>query len=153
MLHEGSQAPSFEISLNNSEKITLNKLKGKKVVLYFYPKADTPGCTIESKDFADHQKEFEKNNCIIIGISRDSIKKNNAFSEKLCLPFPLGCDENGDVCAKYGVWIEKSMYGKKYMGIQRSTFLISEDGILLKSWINVKVPGHVNEVLKAIKES
>ena len=150
MLKEGSKAPDFVLATNNGKKISLASLTGKKVVLYFYPKADTPGCTMEAKDFAANLKNFEKANTVVIGVSRDTAKANSMFAEKYCLPFELGCDEDGKVSDAYGVWVEKSMYGKKYMGIERTTFLIDENGKLVKIWPKVKVEGHVQDVLATI---
>jgi peroxiredoxin Q/BCP len=152
MLKAGMQAPHFEIKDNSDGKISLSDYLGQNLVLYFYPKADTPGCTIESKDFASSIEKFKKLNCSIIGISRDSVKANHKFSEKHCLPFPLGCDLEGDVCQKYGVWVEKSMYGKKYMGIQRTTLFIDKNGIIKGIWHKVNVEGHVEEILNFISK-
>lgn len=147
-LAPGASAPTFDMAANNGSRISLSALAGKNVVLYFYPKDDTPGCTIEAKDFRDMIKDFDKANTIIIGVSKDSVKSHDKFKEKYCLPFTLGADEDGSVCEAYGVWVEKSMYGKKYMGIQRATFLIDSKGILRHIWPKVSVDGHVKEVLK-----
>jgi peroxiredoxin Q/BCP len=129
--------------------VSLAKLKGKNVVLYFYPKDDTPGCTIEAKDFRDLMKDFEKNNTTIIGLSKDDVKSHDKFKEKFCLPFTLASDTDGSTCEAYGVWVEKSMYGKKYMGIERTTFLIDKQGKIAQIWGKVKVEGHAKEVLEA----
>jgi peroxiredoxin Q/BCP len=148
----GDKAPMFNIPTNGDGKADLSKLSGKNVVLYFYPRDDTPGCTTESKDFNDNLKEFESVNTIIIGVSKDSIKSHNKFQEKYELSFSLASDENSNTCEDYGVWKEKSNYGKKYMGIERSTFLIDKNGIIRQIWRKVKVGGHVDAVLEAAKE-
>lgn len=122
------------------------------LVLYFYPKDDTPGCTQEACDFRDSFRAFQKAGAKIVGISRDDIKKHNKFSEKYSLNFPLLADTEGKVCEKYGVWIEKNMYGKKYMGIERTTFLIDGKGTIRRIWRKVKVKDHAAEVLAALKE-
>ncbi|HCR85543.1 MAG TPA: thioredoxin-dependent thiol peroxidase [Alphaproteobacteria bacterium] len=151
-LTEGKFAPDFVLDTDGSGTFTLSSFRGNKnVVLYFYPKDDTPGCTIEAKDFADNQKNFDKAGTVIIGVSKDDIKSHNKFKEKYCLPFTLGSDANSTVCEAYGVWVEKNMYGKKYMGVQRDTFLIDKTGKIRKIWRKVKVEGHVNEVLSAAK--
>jgi thioredoxin-dependent peroxiredoxin len=147
----GSKAPDFSLPASGGETISLSGLKGKNVVLYFYPKDDTPGCTIEAKDFRDHIKDFAAANTVILGISKDSVKSHDKFKEKFCLPFPLVSDENGTTCEEYGVWGEKSMYGKTYMGIMRTTFLIDKNGIIRNVWEKVKVEGHVKEALAAAK--
>lgn len=150
-LNEGDKAPAFDMATSLDKRVSLASLAGKNVVLYFYPKDDTPGCTIEAKDFRDMMKDFEKANTVVIGVSKDSIKSHDNFKAKYCLPFPLGSDEDGSVCEAYGVWVEKSMYGKKYMGIQRATFLIDAKGKLAKIWPKVSVDGHAREVLEAAK--
>lgn len=147
----GSKAPEFFMATDSGQTVSLDSLKGKAVVLYFYPKDDTPGCTMEAKDFRDHIKEFEKAGAVIIGVSKDSVKSHEKFKEKYCLPFPLASDEDGSVCESYGVWVEKSMYGKTYMGIERCTFLVDKNGVLREIWRKVKVDGHVQEVLAAVK--
>jgi len=145
----GDKAPLFDVKFD--KPVSKETLMGKNMVLYFYPKDDTPGCTIEAKDFRDHIKDFEKANTVIIGVSKDSIDSHEKFTKKFCLPFPLASDETGKMCEDYGVWVEKSMYGKTYMGIERTTFLISKDGIIRNIWRKVKVEGHVKEVLDAAK--
>jgi peroxiredoxin Q/BCP len=150
-LKVGDKAPAFDMAANIGERASLSKFAGKNIVLYFYPKDDTPGCTIEAKDFRDMMKDFDAANTVIVGVSKDSVKSHDKFKEKYCLPFPLGSDEDGSVCEAYGVWVEKSMYGKKYMGIQRATFLIDGKGILRKIWPKVSVDGHAKEVLEAAK--
>lgn len=148
----GDQAPDFTLPTNGNGEITLSGLKGKKVVLYFYPKDNTPGCTKESCSFRDHKKDFESLNTQIIGLSKCSVKKHDNFVAKQELNFPLASDENSDVCEQYGVWKEKSMYGKKFWGIERSTFLIDEDGKIAHIWRKVKVPGHVEEIAEVLKD-
>jgi peroxiredoxin Q/BCP len=147
----GDKAPDFSMPVSGGEKVSLAALAGKPVVLYFYPKDDTPGCTVEAKDFRDMKKEFDQAGAVIVGVSKDSLKSHEKFQEKYCLPFALGSDEDGSVCEAYGVWVEKSMYGKSYMGIERTTFLIDGKGKLRNIWRKVKVDGHVGEVLAAVK--
>jgi peroxiredoxin Q/BCP len=147
----GDKAPSFTTQFDSKHSVTSESLKGKKVVLYFYPKDDTPGCTIEAKDFRDHISTFEKAGAVIIGVSKDSVKSHDKFKEKYCLPFPLASDENGTMCEDYGVWVKKSMYGKEYMGIERATFLIDGNGIIRRIWRKVSVDGHVKDVLSAVQ--
>lgn len=149
-LTEGATAPDFTLPTDGSGTLTLSDLRDKQVVLYFYPKDDTPGCTTEAKDFARLHDEFAKAGAVVLGISKDSVKKHDNFKGKYCLPFPLLSDD-GTVTEAYGAWVEKNMYGKKYMGIDRSTFLIGTDGKLRRIWRNVKVTGHAEEVLKAVK--
>lgn len=150
-LQPGDRAPDFALPCDGGAKLALSALKGKNVALYFYPKDDTPGCTQESKDFRDAAAAFESLNTVIVGISRDPVKSHEKFKEKYCLPFPLASDEDGATCEAYGVWVEKSMYGKTYMGIERSTFLIDSAGILRHAWRKVKVDGHVEAVLAAAR--
>lgn len=147
----GNNAPSFNLDTDGNGKVNSEDLLGKNVVLYFYPKDNTPGCTQEAKDFKDNFEEFTKQNTVIIGISKDSVKSHDKFKEKYELPFILASDEELKTCNDYGVWIEKSMYGRKYMGIDRATFLISPDGRIKNIWRKVKVKGHIDEVLTAIK--
>lgn len=147
----GDTAPNFKLAISDEKSISLSDFKGKKVVFYFYPKDDTPGCTKEAQGFRDLKTEFDKAGAEIIGVSKCSIKKHDKFTEKYDLNFALGSDENGTVCEDYGTWVEKSMYGKKYMGIERATFLIDESGKIAKVWRKVKVPGHVEDVLESIK--
>ena len=150
-LNIGDQAPDFTLPSNGDKTISLSDFKGEKVVLYFYPKDNTPGCTTESCDFRDNMKAFEALNAKIIGVSKCSVKKHDNFVAKQNLNFPLVSDENSDLCERYGVWKEKSMYGKKYFGISRSTFMIDSGGGLFKQWSDVKVSGHVKEVLETAK--
>ncbi len=150
-LQAGDQAPDFTLPTDNDGEVTLSALKGKKVVLYFYPKDSTPGCTTESKDFRDLASAFDEQNTIIFGASKDGIKSHNKFKENNCLPFQLISDEEGKMLEAYNVWKEKQMYGKTYMGIERSTFLIDQNGVIEKIWRKVKVKGHAAEVLDTIK--
>lgn len=145
----GDNAPAFSLPADDGTTLSLSSCKGKKLVLYFYPKDDTPGCTLESRDFAQRMEAFSQKNTVILGVSRDSIKSHTKFKEKYCLPFLLLSDTDGDMCEAYGVWVEKSMYGKKYMGIERTTFLIDPSGKIARVWNKVKVDGHAEEVLQA----
>jgi peroxiredoxin Q/BCP len=150
-VNEGDKAPAFSMPTDGGGTINLKDLKGKNVVLYFYPKDSTPGCTKEACGFRDLMPDFSKVDAEIIGVSKDSIKRHDNFKAKYELPFVLASDENDDVCERYGVWVEKSMYGKKFMGIERATFLIDGKGKVRKVWRKVKVPGHVEDVLEAVK--
>ena len=145
-MNDKSKAPSFLALVDENEKLSLDNFKGSYLVIYFYPKDKTSGCTIESQDFRDFKNKFARKNCKIVGVSRDSIKSHKSFIEKESLNFPLISDPDETMCNAYGVMKEKSMYGRKYMGIERSTFLIGPDGLLIKEWRGVKVPGHVEEV-------
>ena len=147
----GDKAPGFTLPTDGGGEISLSDFKGKPVVLYFYPKDDTSGCTAEACAFRDALPDFSKVKAEVIGISRDPVKKHDKFKEKYALNFPLASDEEGKVCEAYGTWVEKSMYGRKYMGIERSTFLIDGKGVIREVWRKVKVPGHAEEVLKAAK--
>jgi len=147
----GKAAPKFTAKATGEQTIKLNELKGQNVVLYFYPKDSTPGCTTEGQDFRDSIKKFEKLNTVIFGISRDSIKSHEKFKTKQCFPFDLLSDPDEALCNQFDVIKEKSLYGKKYIGIERSTFLIDEKGVLRQEWRKVKVKGHVDEVLEAVK--
>lgn len=147
----GDLAPNFTLPTDGQKIVTLSELAGKKVIIYFYPKDATSGCTKEAHAFRDCKVKFDQNNAIIIGISKDSIKNHDKFKEKEGLNFTLASDEKGEVCEKYGVWVEKSMYGRKYFGIERSTFLIDEMGHIAKIWRKVSVPGHVEDILFEMK--
>lgn len=147
----GRKAPDFTLPTAGGGEVTLSKLRGRKVIIYFYPKADTPGCTKESCGFNDALPDFTGSGAEIIGISKDPVKKLDKFADKYGLNFTLASDEPGAVVEAFGSWVEKSMYGRKYMGIDRSTFLIDEEGIVQGAWRKVKVPGHVEEVLKAAR--
>lgn len=147
----GDKAPAFTLPTDDGDSVSLAKLKGRNVVLYFYPKDDTSGCTAEACGFRDSFPKFGKLDAEVIGISRDSVESHDKFKKKHKLSFPLGSDADGKVTEAYGVWVEKSMYGRKYMGIERATFLIDGKGVVRKVWRKVKVPGHVEEVLAAAK--
>ena len=149
-LDVGTQAPDFTLPTDGNGAVTLSALKGKPVVLYFYPKDDTSGCTAEACQFRDMQPDFSGADAVIIGLSKDSVASHDKFKKKYELPFTLAADTEGTTCEAYGVWVEKSMYGKKYMGIERATFLIDRDGKIAKIWRKVKVPGHGADVLKAV---
>ena len=151
MLKINDKLPNFEILTDKGDFKVSNHL-GKNIVVFFFPKADTSGCTAESIAFTNLQKNFEKLNCIVIGISKDNIKKQAKFREKYNLTCELGADFENNVCEQFGVWVEKSMYGRKYMGIQRATFLSNEKGIITNVWEKVKVPGHADEVLAAVEK-
>ena len=138
--------PDIEFIVGENIIIKSKDLLGKKVIIYFYPKDNTPGCTQEAIDFSANIKKFDKIDVKIIGVSKDSLKKHENFKSKYNLSFPLASDENGKICEIFNVWVEKSMYGKKYMGIERSTFIFDEKLKLVQSWRNVKVKNHVNEV-------
>ena len=151
MLKINDKIPNFEILTDKGDFKVSNHL-GKNIVVFFFPRADTSGCTAESIAFTNLQKKFEKLNCIVIGISKDNIKKQAKFREKYNLTCELGADFENNVCEQFGVWVEKSMYGRKYMGIQRATFLSNEKGIITNVWEKVKVPGHADEVLSAVEK-
>ena len=147
----GDKAPSFTMPTDRNGQVALAKLKGQNVVLYFYPKDDTSGCTAEACSFRDNLPKFEKVDAVVIGVSRDSVESHDKFKKKYKLPFTLASDADGTVTEAYGTWVEKSMYGRKYMGIERATFLIDGKGTVRNVWRKVKVPGHVEEVLAAVK--
>ncbi len=148
-LKVGDPAPDFSLPTDGGGQVALKDLRGKKVVLYFYPKDDTSGCTKEACAFRDAEPDFSAVDAAIIGVSKDSAARHDKFKAKHGLNFTLASDEDGAVCEAYGVWVEKSMYGRKYMGIERATFLIDEKGVLREIWRKVKVPGHAEAVLKA----
>lgn len=150
MLKEGDKAPEIWLETDTGEPFQLSKLKGKKVVLYFYPRADTPGCTVEACEFRDSSKMFSKKGAVIVGISPDAPKPQARFKEKFALPFTLLCDVDRKAAEAYGVWKEKNMYGKKVMGIERTTFLIGEDGRIARIFPKVKAQGHAAQVLAAL---
>jgi peroxiredoxin Q/BCP len=149
-LKVGSKAPDFTLENGDGEKIKLSAFKGKKVVLYFYPRDNTPGCTREAMAFRDGIKKIAKKGGVVLGVSTDSVASHRNFSEKCVLNFPLLADTEKKVVAKYGVWQEKKNYGRSYMGIVRSTFVIGEDGKIVKIFPKVKVDGHFEEVLAAL---
>jgi len=151
MLDVGDVAPDFTLPIDGGGELTLSSMRGKKVVLYFYPKDDTSGCTKEACDFREKISEFTKAGAVILGMSPDSVKKHDKFKAKYDLPFSLVADEEKTALEAFGVWVEKSMYGRKYMGVERSTFLIDADGSIQSVWRKVKVPGHVDAVLDALQ--
>ncbi len=144
----GAKAPAFTAISHTGEKVRLSQFKGQYVVLYFYPKDNTPGCTVEAREFRDAQEEFQAANAVVLGASPDSAASHCKFMERFELNFTLLADESHELAEAYGVWVEKSMYGKKYMGVDRATFLIDSQGKIQKIWRKVKVDGHVAEVLK-----
>ncbi|MEZ5892835.1 MAG: thioredoxin-dependent thiol peroxidase [Parvularculaceae bacterium] len=150
-LAEGVKAPAFSLPLDDGRTLKLKDFAGRKLVLYFYPKDDTPGCTKEAEAFSGAQKKFEKAGAAVLGVSRDTVAKHKKFKEKHGLKIDLGADETGKVTEDYGVWGEKVLYGRKYMGIERATFLIDEKGVIRRVWRKVRVPGHAEEVLEAVK--
>ena len=151
-LQIGDKAPDFTLPTDGGGEVSLAQLNGQKVVLYFYPKDDTPGCTKESCSFNENLSAFNKMNVQVIGLSKCSVKKHDKFKAKYDLNFPLASDENNQTCEAYGTWVEKNMYGKKYMGIERTTFLIDEQGKIAHIWRKVKVPNHVEDVMSVAKE-
>ncbi|MDP5346383.1 MAG: peroxiredoxin [Paracoccaceae bacterium] len=151
MITQGQIAPDFTLPRDGGEQITLSSLRPQSVVLYFYPKDDTPGCTTEALDFTSHAAEFAAAGAIILGMSKDGIAAHDKFIKKHSLGIALVSDENGQTCEDYGVWVEKNMYGKTYMGVERTTVLIDGTGAIARIWNKVKVPGHVAEVLAAVR--
>lgn len=147
----GQPAPDFTLPRDGGETVTLSALRPGKAVLYFYPKDDTPGCTVEALDFTARASEFAAAGATVIGISKDSVKAHDKFVKKHSLGIALVSDEGGHTCEDYGVWVEKSMYGKTYFGIERSTFVVDGNGQIANVWRKVKVDGHVDEVLTAVK--
>ena len=152
-MKEKELAPNFKIPSSNNKEFELKKNTNKFLIIYFYPRDNTPGCTNEAKDFSKLYKEFQKLNCEIFGISKDSIESHKKFISKFKIPFQLLSDEKIIVLKKYGAWGEKSMYGKKFMGIKRTTVLINPKSKIIKIWINVKVKDHAKEVLNCLKEA
>ena len=148
----GDAAPDFDLAADGGGRVRLSDLKGKTVVLYLYPKDDTPGCTAQACALRDGMEALASANTVVIGVSKDSIGSHQKFKTKYDLNFLLASDENTGVSEKYGVWVEKNMYGRKYMGIQRSTFLIDEEGIVRKEWRGVSVPTHYDDVSAALAE-
>jgi len=150
-LQTGDAAPSFDLPTDGEGRVRLADLSGQTVVLYFYPKDDTSGCTSEAQAFTTLGEDFKKAGAVVIGVSKDSVKSHDKFKAKYGLELILASDEGGAVVEAYGAWVEKSMYGRKYMGIDRSTFLIDGTGVVRQIWRKVKVPGHADQVLKAVK--
>ena len=153
MLQTGDLAPDFTLENQQGQPVTLSALRGKTVVLYFYPRADTPGCTTESCGFRDTKSRFDAAEAVILGVSPDTVEAQLAFAEKFTLPFQLLADHEHKVAEAYGVWVEKNNYGKKYFGIARTTFLIGPDGRIRHLFRNVRVDGHSEEVLAAAREA
>lgn len=150
-LSVGKPAPDFELPATGDKTLKLSQLKGKNVVLYFYPKDSTPGCTLEGQDFRDNIRKFRARKTVILGVSRDSLKSHEKFKDAQAFPFDLLSDGDEKLCRLFDVIKEKNMYGKKVMGVERSTFLIDKTGKLRQEWRKVKVKGHVEEVLEAVK--
>ncbi|MEE2692841.1 MAG: peroxiredoxin [Pseudomonadota bacterium] len=151
ILEEGSKAPAFSLPTDGGGKASLKDFAGETLVLYFYPKDDTEGCTREAVGFSEQIKAFQKAGAAVLGVSKDTVAKHDKFKEKHGLKVILGSDETGKTIEAYGVWGEKTLYGRKFMGIERSTFLIDGKGVIRKIWRKVRVPGHVDEVLEAVK--
>ena len=149
---EGQPAPDFALQADDGSTVKLSNLRGKKVIRYFYPKDNTPGCTTQACDLRDRIQEFDARGAVVYGISADDVKSHVKFRDKYDLPFRLLADVGHKVAEQYGVWVQKSMLGKKYMGIERATFLIDGKGVIRGIWRKVKVPGHVDEVLKEVKK-
>ena len=151
-LKVGDKAPDFTLPSDGNGTVSLSKLKGKNVVLYFYPRDDTPGCTKEACQFRDAASRYKKADAVVIGVSKDSVASHDKFKKKYELPFTLGSDKELTTAKAYGVWVEKSFMGRKFMGMERATFLIDGKGVIRNIWHKVKVPGHDEEVLTAAKE-
>ena len=152
LIEIGSIAPEFELPRDGGNVFSSTELNGRAFVLFFYPKDNTSGCTREATEFSAAQDAFDALGVTVLGVSKDSVKKHDNFRDKFSLTVPLLSDEQSDMCERYGVWTEKTMYGRKFMGIQRSTFLVGADGIVKAVWPKVKVPGHVDAVLEAAKD-
>ena len=150
MINEGDKAPALKVATSDGSSVDLAK-PGQPLVLYFYPKDDTSGCTKEAQDFTELAPDYAKAGVKVVGVSRDPMKKHEKFIDKYSLAVPLASDEDGSISEAFGTWVEKSMYGRKYMGMERATYLIGADGRVLKAWRKVKVPKHAEEVLKAAK--
>ncbi len=151
MIDVRDTAPDFTLPRDGGGAVTLSDLRPQTVVLYFYPKDDTPGCTKEAQGFTEHLAAFEDAGAVVLGVSKDPVAKHDKFVAKYDLGIGLLSDAEGDVCERYGTWVEKKMYGKTYMGIERATFVIGGDGVITHAWRKVKVPGHVEAVLDAVK--
>ena len=147
----GKKVPAFKLPATGEQTISLSNLKGQNIVLYFYPRDSTPGCTTEGQDFRDSIAKFKRQNCVILGVSRDTLASHEKFKEKQKFPFDLLSDTEEELCNLFDVIKLKNMYGKKHLGIERSTFIINEKGVLKQEWRKVKVKGHVDEVLAAVK--
>lgn len=153
MVQIGRSVPDFTLPASGGVEISLSQFRGHKVVIYFYPKNMTPACTQESCDFRDYHSDLSKLGTVVLGISGDTVKSHDNFKEKKELPFPLLSDVDHEVCRLFGVWQLKKLYGREYEGIVRSTFLIDEDGILMQEWRGIRVKGHINQVLEAVRET
>ena len=151
MLSEGDLVPDVQMEGMEGQRISPADFRGQKLVIYFYPKDDTSGCTREAQDFTALAEEFENSGTWILGVSKDDAKKHRKFIDKYALKVSLATDPDGSVCEAFGTWVQKSMYGRKYMGIERATFLVDRDGRVQRVWRNVKVPGHAEEVLQAAR--
>lgn len=151
-LEVGDSAPDFSMPRDGGDTVSLSDFAGRYLVLYFYPKDDTPGCTTEAVTFSAMKNDFKTFNALILGVSKDTAAKHDKFIAKHDLTIPLGSDNEGDMIERYGVWVEKNMYGKKYMGIERATFLIGPDNKIIQIWRKVRVKGHVEKVLDAVRE-
>ena len=151
MINEGDKAPALKVTSSDGSTVDLSA-PGQPLVLYFYPKDDTSGCTLEAQNFTQLAPEFKKSGVKVVGVSRDPMKKHEKFISKYDLAVPLASDEDGRISDAFGTWVEKSMYGRKYMGMERATYLIAVDGKVARAWRKVKVPGHAEEVLKASRE-
>lgn len=152
-LKPGDKAPDFTLPADGDRQVSLRELQGKSVVLYFYPKDDTPGCTKEAIGFSEAIDEFDAAGAVVIGVSKDTVAKHDKFRDKHDLKVMLASDESGEVVEAYGAWVEKNMYGRTYMGIERCTYLIGPDGVIQQIWRKVRVKGHVEAVLEAVKAS
>jgi thioredoxin-dependent peroxiredoxin len=150
MISDGDRAPDIDMTTSDGRTINL-AAPGRTLILYFYPKDDTSGCTREAQDFSAMAADFEDSGAVVVGVSRDPMKKHEKFIDKYGLTVPLASDEDGRISDAFGTWVQKSMYGRKYMGMERATFLISADGEVERSWRKVKVPGHAQEVLDAVR--
>ena len=148
----GSKAPDFHLLASNGKTVSLKDFKGRNIVLYFYPKDDTPGCTVEACAFRDRIKDIENADSVVLGVSPDGIKSHAKFIQKFNLPFLLLSDEDKKTCTDYGVWVEKSMYGREYMGVERTTFVVDKQGKIAKVFEKVKPQGHEQEILEAVKK-
>lgn len=153
VLKVGDKAPDFTLTTDEGHPLSLHSLEGKNVILYFYPKDNTPGCTRQACDFRDSIAQFADNQTVILGISKDGVQKHQQFKEKYALPFTLLADEKGDVCEKYGIINKKSLFGKTFLGIQRSTFLIDKENVIRAIWRKVKVTGHIKQVLDELNKN
>ena len=150
-LKPGDKAPDFTLPADGGRQVSLRELQGKSVVLYFYPKDDTPGCTTQAISFSEAIRDFDAAGAVVIGVSKDTVAKHDKFRDKHELKVILGSDESGEVIEAYGAWVEKNMYGRTYMGIERCTYLIGPDGGIRQVWRKVRVKGHVDAVLEAVK--